>query len=296
MSAVISRSTSQRGIRASKNLQKSISYVAMVLLSVVFIFPWFYTFTSSFMSASELYLFPPKLIPSRLQWENYSYIFSQVPFTRWLLNSIAVSVLATGGGLLSATLVAYSFSRFRWHGRDAIFAITLSTMMLPAEVTLIPTYLLFRNLGWLNTTKPLWVPSWFGGGAFSIFLLRQFIMALPRDFDEAATIDGAGPLRILISVLLPLMKPALATLGVISLIGAWNDFMGPLIYLTSPDKFTVALGLRYFQVSGGGASTGVPTQHYLMGCCVLAALPIVILFFCAQKYFVQGIVMSGLKA
>jgi len=258
-------------------------------------FPWFYTLMTSLMSADELYLFPPKWVPSVFQWHNYLHVFEEVPFARWFLNSATVAALATVGALGSATLVAYSFARFRWHGRDLVFGITLATMMLPAEVTLIPTYLLFKGLGWLNTIRPLWVPAWFGGGAFNIFLLRQFIMSLPRDFDEAATIDGANPLRILLSVLLPLMKPALATVGVLSLIGTWNDFMGPLIYLSTPRKFTVALGLRYFQVTPGSASAGMPTQHYLMACCVLSASPILLLFFAAQKYFVQGIVMSGLK-
>ncbi|MBM3188307.1 MAG: carbohydrate ABC transporter permease [Chloroflexi bacterium] len=194
---------------------------------------------------------------------------------------------------MSATLVAYSFARFNWAGRDVIFGITLATMMLPSEVTLIPQYLLFRELGWLNTIKPLWIPAWFGGGAYSIFLLRQFIRTIPRDFDEAATIDGANPLYILVMILVPNMKPVLATLSVLSFIGGWNDFMGPLIYLASPRQFTIALGLRYFQQAPG--QYGRPLEHLLMAACVMATAPIIILFFLAQRYFVQGIVMSGIK-
>ncbi|MBC7234418.1 MAG: carbohydrate ABC transporter permease [Chloroflexi bacterium] len=240
-------------------------------------------------------MFPPKFIPATPQFGNYAHVFQEVPFALWVLNSAQVVALSVTGSVLSAALVGYSFARFRWRGRDLVFGITLATMMLPAEVTLIPTYLLFKYLGWLNSIKPLWVPAWFGGGAFAIFLFRQFIMTIPRELDEAATIDGANPLRILTTVLLPLMQPVLATMSVISFIGSWNDFMGPLIYLNSPKKFTVALGLRYFQTTPGSQSYGVPTQHYLMVCCVLSALPIIILFFAAQKYFVQGIVMSGLK-
>ena len=167
------------------------------------------------------------------------------------------------------------------------------TMMLPAEVTLIPRYLLFKYLGWLNSTRPLWVPAWLGGSAVSIFMLRQFIMNLPREFDEAATLDGANPLQILLRVLLPLMKPALATVAVIHFIAGWNDFLGPLMYLASPDKFTLALGLRYFKEAEG--QPGIPQEHLLMAGCVLSIAPVVALFFFTQRYFVRGIVMSGLK-
>jgi multiple sugar transport system permease protein len=166
-------------------------------------------------------------------------------------------------------------------------------MMIPAEVTLIPTYLFYKYLKWLNSIKPLWIPAWFGGGAFLIFLLRQFIMTIPRELDEAATIDGANPLRILFSVLIPLMKPVLATVCVITFIGGWNDFMGPLIYLASPERFTLALGIRYFNVTP--AQAGMPEEHLLMASCVMSTLPIIVLFFSAQRYFVQGIVMSGIK-
>ena len=174
-----------------------------------------------------------------------------------------------------------------------MFIVTLGTMMLPSEVTLIPQYILFKELGWLNSIRPLWVPAWFGGYAFNIFLLRQFILSIPREFDEAAIVDGASYPRILTSILLPLMKPVLATIAVINFIGGWNDFMGPLIYLTSPENFTLALGLRYFNVAPGQA--GVPQQHFLMAAVVMSTAPCILLFFAAQRYFVQGIVMSGIK-
>lgn len=269
------------------------SMVTLTILAAIFSFPWFYTITGSLKAAHEVYLFPPRLIPAVPMFSNYQRVFQLVPFGRWFVNSVVVVSLSTLGNVISATLVAYSFARFRWRGRDAIFAITLATMMLPAEVTLIPQYLLYKQLGWLNSIKPLWVPAWFGGGAFSIFLLRQFVMTLPREFDEAARIDGASSLRILAQVLVPLMKPVLATISVITFIGGWEDFMGPLIYLSSSENFTIALGLRYFAAAEG--QPGIPTTHLLMAGCVMSTTPIVILFFLAQRYFVQGIVMSGIK-
>jgi len=270
-----------------------ISYTLMVSLGMMFMFPWFWTLSSSLKKPSEVYIFPPLWFSKSPQPANYLTVFKTVPFAHWFRNSLVVVILSTLGAVISATLVAYSFARFRWPGRDVVFALTLATMMIPAEVTLIPQYLLFKNLKWLNSIKPLWVPAWFGGGAFLIFLLRQFIMTIPRELDEAATIDGANPVGILFAILIPLMKPVLATVCVITFIGAWNDFMGPLIYLASPDKFTLALGIRYFNVTPGQA--GMPEEHLLMAACVMSTLPIIILFFSAQRYFVQGIVMSGIK-
>ncbi len=284
-----------RSLSQSRRLWMWGSYALMIFFALGFMFPWFWTLSTSLKRPSELFYFPPHMFPETLKFSNYAEVFAMVPLGRWMLNSVIVVALATLGTVVSATSVAYAFSRFRWHGRDIIFAITLATMMLPAEVTLIPQYLLFKYLGWLNSIRPLWVPAWFGGGAFTIFLLRQFILSLPREFDEAATIDGATPIGILFKILLPLMKPVLATVAVISFIGAWNDFMGPLIYLASPETFTLALGLRYFDATPGQSTWGMPTDHYLMACCVMSALPIILLFFAAQKYFVQGIVMSGLK-
>jgi len=285
-----------RSVRASRRATMVLSYVAMVLLSVLFMFPWFWTMGTSLKRAPELFIYPPPFVPEIPQWDNYIEVFRRVPFFgRFFINSTIVVVLSTGGGVLSALLVAYSFARFEWRGRDIIFGITLATMMLPDQVTQIPKYLLFKYLKWMDTIKPLWVPAWFGGGAFSIFLIRQFIMSIPRELDEAAKIDGANPLRVLVTILLPLMKPVIATISVMSFLWGWNDFMGPLIYLATPEKFTVALGMRYFDVTPAGQSWGMPTDHLLMAASVMSTLPIIILFFSAQRYFVQGIVMSGIK-
>jgi multiple sugar transport system permease protein len=204
-----------------------------------------------------------------------------------------VVILSTGGVVVTSSLVAYSFARFEYRGRDLIFLATLGTMMLPAQVTLIPQFVLFNALGFINTLLPLWVPSWFGGGAFFIFLLRQFFLSLPTDLDEAALMDGANVLQVYWSILMPLCKPALATVAIISFIESWNDFLGPLIYLNTPDKFTVAVGLSFFQNVPEAA--GEPLQHLLMAASVMAILPPLLLFFSFQRYFVQGIVLSGIK-
>jgi multiple sugar transport system permease protein len=195
--------------------------------------------------------------------------------------------------VITASLVAYSFARFEYRGRDTLFLITLATLMIPAQVTLIPQFVLFYRLGWINTLLPLWVPLWFGGSGFAIFLMRQFFLSLPRDLDEAALIDGASYFRIFWSILMPLCKPILATLAIITLIALWGDFLGPLIYLNSPEKFTVAVGLQFFNAVPEVG--GEPMKHLLMAACVLSMLPILVIFFLGQRFFVQGIVMSGIK-
>lgn len=268
-------------------------YVLVLSLGFIFMFPFFWTVSSSLKQPWELFTFPPTMFPETLQWVNYTTVLTRVPFMSWAANSLVVVTSSTVGALLSASIVAYSFARFRYRWRDLIFMITLGTMMLPAQVTLIPQFILFNELGWINTLLPLWVPAWFGGGAFNIFLLRQFFMSLPRELDEAARIDGASYPRIFWSIILPLSKPALATVAVISFINGWNDFVNPLIYLHSPENFTLSLGLHYFR--SVPEVTGAPTEHQLMAASVMIITPVVLLFFAAQRYFVRGIVLSGIK-
>lgn len=270
-------------------------YVTILALSAMFGFPIFWTLMSSLKSTQELFAFPPVIIPETFQWRNYYevLVIPRIPVQRWALNSSIVVVLGTIGTVISASLVAYSFARFEYRGRNVLFMITLATMMLPAQVTLIPQFVLFHNLGWINTLLPLWVPLWFGGGGFAIFLMRQFFMSLPRDLDEAALIDGASYPRIFWSILLPLCKPVLATLAIITIIATWSDFLGPLIYLNSPEKFTVSVGLQFFNTVPDVG--GEPMQHLLMAACILSMIPVITIFFIGQRFFVQGIVMSGIK-
>lgn len=279
----------RRGLKAVEVL----FYALMSVLALVFMFPFIWTLLSSLKAADELFQFPPPMFPRVPQFRNYAVVLQTVPFGLWMWNSLIVVVLATIGTVISSSIVAYSFARFKYRGRDLVFLLTLATLMLPAQVTLIPQFVLFYNMGLINTLYPLWLPFWFGGAGFYIFLVRQFLMSIPPDLDEAAVIDGASYPRVFWTILLPLCKPALATVAVISFISHWNEFTTPLVYLNSEEKFTVALGLNFFRnIPEQG---GLPMQHLLMAGSVMAIAPCLILFFSAQRYFVQGIVLSGIK-
>ncbi|HZO89479.1 MAG TPA: carbohydrate ABC transporter permease [Chthonomonadaceae bacterium] len=221
--------------------------------------------------------------------ENYRAAWTAAPFTQFLMNTLIITGLGILGQVLSASLVAFGFARLRWPGRNLLFLVVLATMMLPGEVTMIPTYLIFRRLGWIDTFLPLIVPSFLGGGAFSIFLFRQFFMTLPRELDEAARVDGCSSFAIYWHILMPLCKPILATLAVFSFVANWNDFLTPLIYLNSADKFTLAVGLRFFQ---GVYNT---EMQLLMAASTLVLLPVLLVFFLGQRYFVKSIVLTGIK-
>ncbi len=223
-----------------------------------------------------------------IHWENYKIGLTIVPFARYIWNTIIIVVTTTIGVLLSCTLVAYGFSRFRAKGINILFLLLLSTIMLPAQVTLIPTFVLFQKIGWYDTFLPLIVPSFFAN-AWDVFLLRQFFMTVPIEMDEAARIDGANPLQILLYILIPQCWPALATVSIFHFLWAWNDFFGPLIYIQSKEKWTIALGLQSF--------SGLYSQQitYLMAASTVTMLPCLILFFVAQKLFIQGVVISGVK-
>lgn len=272
---------------------KAVLYILAILTAIMFSLPFLWTLGSSLKSSQEIFAFPPTMFPSVPRWQNYADVFRLAPFLRFIGNTIFITAFAMVGQILSASAVAYGFSRFRFPGRDALFFVVLSTMMLPWQVTIVPTFLLFRYLGWINTYLPLIVPSFFGGGAFYIFLLRQFFTTIPRDLDEAAKIDGASSVRIFWSILLPLAKPALATVAIFAFIEHWNEFIGPLIYLNSPDKFTVSIGLRHF--TSNPFADNEPREAILMAASLIVATPPLILFFTAQKYFVRGIVTTGLK-
>jgi multiple sugar transport system permease protein len=221
--------------------------------------------------------------------ENYAAAWTAKPFTLFTLNTLFVTFCCILGQVLSASLVAFAFARLEWPGRNLLFFGMLATMMLPGEVTMIPNYLIFRRLGWIDTFLPLTVPSFLGGGAFFIFLFRQFFLTLPRELDEAARVDGCSSLRIYGSVLMPLCKPIIATIAVFSFVAHWNDFLTPLIYLNSSEKFTLALGLQFFR------GTYETDMHLLMAASTLVLLPVIVVFFFAQKQFVKSIVLTGMK-
>ncbi len=283
----------RRSARSPSMLGSVALYLAIIGCSILFTVPFLWTIGTSLKAQTELYTFPPTFLPSVPRWANYVAVFQMAPFGRFLLNTIIITAAAVLGQTASAAVVAYGFSRFRFPGRDILFLIVLATMMLPWHVTIVPSFLLFRTLGWINTFLPLIVPSFFGGGPFYIFLMRQFFLSIPRDLDEAARIDGASSFQIFWSILLPLSKVALATVAIFSFIEHWNEFIGPLIYLNSTDLFPVSIGLRYFLAS---TFTGdEPRDAILMAASLIVALPPLILFFAAQKYFVEGIATTGIK-
>ncbi|MGQ9632217.1 MAG: carbohydrate ABC transporter permease [bacterium] len=270
-------------------------YALLTCIGILMLIPLLWALSTSLKDLSQVYTEHSPWIPNPIVWGNYIEVWKVLPFATFYINSFIITIIPTLGAIISAALVAYGFARFKFLGRDILFYVVLSTMMLPPQVTMIPVFVIFKNLGWINTFYPLIVPSFFGGGAFNIFLLRQFLMTIPRDLDDAAKIDGCGSFGILWRILLPLLKPALATVAILNFIGHWNDFMGPLIYLKSMEKYPLALGLRFFQTHYGGVVGGVSHHNLLMGAALLSLIPCFVLFFVAQKYFVQGIVMSGLK-
>jgi len=283
------------GRRLHSAIGKAIVYLLALAFGLLFLAPFLFALSTSLKDPSEIYLFPPKWLPSQLLWQNYVEAWSLAPFTRFLTNTIVVTGFAMFGQLVSGCLVAYGFARFRFPGRDQLFIVLLATMIIPVEVTIIPSFLLFKYLNWLDTWLPLIVPAYFGGSAFYIFLMRQFLLTLPREMDEAAEIDGAGSLRILWQILLPLMRPAIATAAIFSFVRHWNAFFLPLVYLSKQRLFTLSLGLRYFQNLESQAIGGPPAEHYLMAVAIVTTIPMVILFFSLQQYFIRGIVMSGIK-
>ena len=225
----------------------------------------------------------------RPRWRNYTEALEAMQFWKLLKNTLAVTYLGTLGTVLSCSFVAYGFARFRFRGRDPLFILLLSTMMLPPVVTMIPVYIIFRELGWIDTLLPLFAPAWLGLNAFAVFLFRQFYMTLPFDLDDAARIDGCNVLRIYWHVLLPLTKPVMATVGLFAFTGYWLDFMTPLIYINSDTKQTLSLGLYNFK---GPHTT---EWHYLMAATLVVSLPCIVIFFSGQRFFVKGVVMSGMK-
>jgi len=256
--------------------------------AVTMILPFLWMLSTSLKSQGEAMAYPPVWIPRPLLWSNYLDVVKGFPFALFALNSLKIAILGTAGQLASTALGAYAFARMRFPGRNALFIILLATLMIPGSVTMIPTFILFNKLGWLNTHYPLIVPAWFGG-AFGTFLVRQFFLTIPIDYNDAASIDGAGHFRIFTAIYLPLAKPVLATLALFTFMNHWNEFLLPVIYLTDQDKMTLTVGLSYFRLQYN------TLYHYLMAGTVLSTIPIFILFIILQKYFVRGIVMSGLK-
>ncbi len=245
------------------NLRLSAIYLFLAALALLFVVPLLWVLSSSLKYPAQVFSIPIQWIPDPIQWHNYWDVFQLVPFARYAMNSVLVAVSATAGAVLSSSLVAFSLSRLRWPGRDLIFLAVLGTMMLPSVVTLVPTFVLMKNLGWLDTYFPMTVPSWFGVNAFYIFLMRQFMMGIPIALDEAARIDGASNLRIYTQIVLPLSKSVVAAVVIFAFLERYNDLLGPAMYLTTSDKFTLSIGLLSLSVSYGY------NWPYVMAACIM---------------------------
>jgi multiple sugar transport system permease protein len=263
-------------------------YLLVILGAALYCVPFLWMISTSLTDPGEAIQLPPNFLPNPIVWHNYVRAWTILPFDFFTRNSIVYAGASLVGDLISCSLVAFGFARIRFHGRNFWFAALLSTMMLPSQVTLIPQFILFKNLGWLDTLLPLIVPTYFGQ-AFYIFLLRQFFLTLPSELDDAARIDGANPIQIYRQLILPLAKPALATVAIFSFVYHWNDFFGPLIYLTTPEDMTIAVGLQLFRDQSG------TDYSLLMAASVASVCPIIVLFFVAQKTFIQGIALTGMK-
>ncbi|RIK29232.1 MAG: sugar ABC transporter ATP-binding protein [Chloroflexi bacterium] len=276
--------------RFQENFTRVVATILCTIGLVVVLFPAYWMFSTSLKGQIEAFKSPPVWIPTTLHWENYyDALIGTNPFPRYFLNSFYFATMVVIAEVVANSFIAFGFARLRAPGRNTIFIMVLATLMIPGEVTLIPQYVLFSRLGWLNSYKPLIIPAWFGS-AYLIFLLRQFYMTIPKEYDEAAIIEGAGWLTIWSRIILPLSKSALGVVAIMSFIFHWNFYQGPLIYLNDNNLFTVSLGLSMFRTPFGGTP-----WHWYMAAAFTSLLPCIVLFFVAQRYFIQGIVVSGVK-
>jgi ABC-type glycerol-3-phosphate transport system permease component len=279
---------------ARERLFKAFALLLILPGALLFLAPFFWMLSTSLKEPKLVYVFPPQLIPDPVKWANYPLALTRLPFPLYAWNTIQITVLAGLGSVLTASLCAFGFARLRFPGRDLWFLVLLSTIMLPGQVTLIPTFITFRLLGWIDTFYPLIVPYWFGGTAFSVFLLRQFISTVPQELDDAAKIDGCSFLGVYWRIVLPQIKPALAAVSIFSFLHHWNDFFQPVIYLNSQAHWTLALALNALRRQRDGGSFNTDLE-ILMAATVVVMIPPLLVFFFAQKYFIQGIVFSGVK-
>ncbi len=279
--------------RRQEVTSKGFIYGLLIACALIFVLPLIVMVSTSLKSYTEINKYPPSFLPDNVVTTNFeeAWNYQNTQFPRWTFNTVFIIVATVPGVVLSSALCAYGFARLKFPGRNIWFMLVLASLMLPSQVTLIPLYILFYKIGWLNTFAPLVVPAWFGGGAINIFLLRQFFLQIPRELDEAAIIDGAGHLTIWWRIYLPLARPALISVTLLTILGIWNDFLSPFIYLSDPNNFTLALGLNLFR----NYFPQVARTDYIMAISTLMVLPMIVMFLLAQRYIVQGFVTSGIK-
>lgn len=283
------KSERMRSKTRSERIAKGITYVLLIALSVLFMIPFVWLLSSSLKSNADIFAMPPKWIPDPIEFSNYIEVFHQVPFFRFLANTLMIAIPVLIANVFVSAMVGYAFARFRAPGKNGLFMLLLSTMMLPSQVTMIPLFIMFKEIGWVDTLLPMIVPVFFGGSALYVFLFRQYFATFTASLGEAARIDGAGYFKTFTHVYLPMSKPILITVGIFSFMGSWNDFMGPLIYLNDMNNYTLAIGLNMFKTQY------IQNWNYTMAYNVMIVVPLIVLFFVAQKSFIQGIVITGTK-
>lgn len=284
------KSNRLRSMERSKKIADILSMIAVVVMAMVVLLPIWWIFRSSLMTNAELYAFPPAFLPGKWLFSNYVETLEFFKFWTYLKNTMIIIIPSVIGGTITATLAGYAFARLRFKGKNFIFSLCIGSMLLPTMVTLVPLYMMWtRVLGLENTYWPLILPHFCGGGAFNIFLIRQFIKTIPRELDEAATIDGAGYMRILTSIIVPAIRPAMIVVGLLLFIMLWNDMLQQLVYINTPDKFTIAIGLNIFR----GALKADWAK--IMAATCMSFGPGLIFYLIGQRYFIEGIVMTGMK-
>ena len=280
------------GVKTKQAISATIVYVVLSAGAVVMIVPLLWTISTSLKTLQQLVIWPPEWIPDPVAWENYVEIFHLQPLVLYFRNSLFIVVANVLGGIITCSFVAYGFARIQFPGRDAIFVLLLSTMMMPYIVRLIPLFIIYHRINWIGTFLPLVVPPLLGRSPFYIFLLRQFLLGIPNELSDAARIDGCNDLGIWLRIIVPLTKPALAAVAIFSFQGAWGNFLAPLIYLGNKPEFRpLAVGLYYFHA----ATHDLPETHYLMAMSTLMILPVMMIFALGQQYFIRGVTFSGLK-
>ena len=277
-------------IRSSRRWASAVTYILLGVFSAFCVFPFLWLVRSSLMTSREMFTLPPALLPARAQWRNYSDLFQVLPFGRYFLNTLLIVAINVLGAVLSNTLIAYAFARIRFRGRKIMYALCLATLMLPQTVTMIPLFVEWKLLHGINTYAPLTVLSFFGN-AFYIFMLHQFFKTIPLEYDEAAFVDGANYFQIVRDVIAPMSKPAIAVVALFTFLASWNDFMGPFLYINDQTKYTLSLGLKYL-ISGYSV---IGQWQVLMAASVLIVLPVALIFFAMQRYFIEGLTMAGIK-
>lgn len=275
------------GVKRSRTLEYILVYAVLLMGAFVLMVPFFWMISTSLKTMDEVQTWPIIWIPSRLIWQNYIDVFTRVPFARYISNSVVLSVGGIAGSLLSSSICGYGFARLRFPGRTILFFVMLTTMMLPAWVVIVPHFMMFNAVGWLDTFLPIIVPSFFGN-AFYIFLFRQYFMGIPQELEDSARIDGCNTLRVFAQIFLPMSKPIIATVAIFAFFYYWNDLLYPLVYLRSQQNFPVSLGMRMFQ-----SNMGVVHFPRMMAAALMSLTPCVIIFFSAQQLFIQGVVITG---